>query len=184
MKSKKLRTCAVTLMALWLFISCSSCNNDDNETPPEETLTDEQLLDQVQKDAIKYFWEYAEPNSKLARERYHTDNTSVDANLVTSGGTGFGIMSIIVGIERGFVPREEAVSRLQTGLNFLENADRFHGAWSHWINGTNGNVVPFGTVDNGGDIVETSFLCQALICLREYFKNGNDAEQALARRFY
>jgi hypothetical protein len=167
-----------------LFMSCSSCNKSDPEedTPPitEEPLTDNELLDQVQKDALKYFWDYAEVNSKLARERYHVDDPSNDANIVTTGGTGFGIMTIITGVERGFVPRSEAVARLQTGLNFLENADRFHGAWPHWINGTNGNVIPFGTVDNGGDLVETSFLCQALICLREYFKNGNEAEQALA----
>ena len=89
-------------------------------------------------------------------------------------------MTIIAGVERGLVPRGEAVTRLQTGLDFLENADRFHGAWPHWIDGATGNVVPFGTKDNGGDLVETSFLCQALITLREYFKNGNEAEQALA----
>jgi hypothetical protein len=165
------------------FMSCSSCNkSEDGEPPVTETLTDEQLLDLAQKDALKYFWDYAETNSKLARERYHTDDPGNDAHIVTTGGTGFGIMTIIAGIERGFVPRSEAVARLQTGLNFLENADRFHGAWPHWIDGVTGNVIPFGTMDNGGDLVETSFLCEALICLREYFKNGNDAEQALAQQ--
>ena len=175
---------------LSLCVSCSSCDkSDDTENknpdpapPAAEVLTDEQLLDLAQKDALKYFWDYAEPNSKLARERYHTDNPSVDANIVTTGGSGFGLMTILVGVERGFIPRAEAVSRLQTALNFLETADRFHGAWPHWMNGTNGNVVPFGTIDNGGDLVETSFLCQGLICLREYFKEGNEAEQALAAK--
>lgn len=164
----------------FLLVSCS-CSNQSNDTPQEVVqLTDEQLLDLAQKDALKYFWDYAETNSKLARERYHVEQTSLDENLVTTGGSGFGLMTIIVGIERGFVPREEAVTRLNTALTFLENADRFHGAWSHWINGTNGNVVPFGNDDDGGDIVETSFLCQGLICVREYFKNGTPAEQALA----
>ncbi|MEL1245932.1 glucoamylase family protein [Flavobacterium sp. DGU11] len=172
---------------LTLCISCASCDKKDddenNTTPPlEETMTDQQILDLAQKDAIKYFWDYAEPNSKLARERYHTDDPGNDAQIVTTGGSGFGLMSILVGIERGFVPRGEAVTRLQTALNFLENADRFHGAWPHWMNGINGNVIPFGTVDNGGDLVETSFLCEALICMREYFKNGNEAEQALAQQ--
>lgn len=167
-----------------LFMSCSSCNKaeEENTTPTEPTLTDQQLLDLVQKDALKYFWDYAETNSKLARERYHTDDPSNDAQIVTTGGTGFGIMTILVGIERGFVPRDQAIARLQTGLDFLENADRFHGAWPHWMNGATGNVIPFGTVDNGGDLVETSFLCQALICLREYFKNGTPEEQALAQQ--
>jgi hypothetical protein len=167
-------------------MSCSACNNsDDNndgDPPVTQTMTDAQILDLAQKDALKYFWDYAETNSKLARERYHTDDPSNDAHVVTTGGSGFGIMTIIAGIERGFVPRDEAVTRLTTGLNFLETADRFHGAWPHWMNGGDGHVIPFGTVDNGGDIVETSFLCQALICLREYFKNGNPAEQALAQK--
>jgi len=168
-------------------MSCSSCDsksddsgNTTTDPPVTEVLSDEELMDLAQKDALKYFWDYAEVNSKLARERYHTDQPSLDDNIVTTGGSGFGLMTLLVGIERGFIPRGEAVTRLQTALNFLENADRFHGAWPHWMNGTNGNVVPFGDIDNGGDLVETSFLCQGLICLREYFKNGNAAEQALA----
>lgn len=163
---------------LLLFGSCSKDSSPQTEEPI--VLTDEEILNLAQKDALKYFWDYAETNSKLARERYHTDETFVDANLVTTGGSGFGLMTILVGIERGFVPRGEAITRLNTALTFLENADRFHGAWPHWMNGTNGDVVPFGTVDNGGDIVETSFLCQGLICIREYFKNGSAEEQALA----
>jgi hypothetical protein len=165
------------------LLSCSCSDSKDQPvviTPPAQTLTDEQLLDLVQKDALKYFWDYAETNSKLSRERYHTDNPSLDQNLVTTGGSGFGLMTLLVGIERGFIPRAEATTRLTTALNFLSNANRFHGAWPHWMNGTNGTVVPFGSDDNGGDLVETSFLCQALICVREYFKNGSSAEQALA----
>lgn len=170
------------LVLLHFFLVSYSCSNQAISPKPEEivTLSDEQLLDLAEKDALKYFWEYAETNSKLARERYHQDEPFVDANLVTTGGSGFGLMTILVGIQRGFINREEAVSRLTTALTFLENADRFHGAWSHWINGATGHVVPFGADDNGGDIVETSFLCQGLICVREYFKTGNVTEQALA----
>jgi hypothetical protein len=179
------------VLFLNIFNSCSSSTNtgDSSGTPlptnpvsPVTPLSDTEALDLVQKESIKYFWDYAEINSKLARERYLTDNPSFDADIVTTGGSGFGLMSIIVGVERGFIPRVEAVSRLTTALTFLENADRFHGAWSHWISGSTGHVIPFGTVDNGGDIVETSFLCQGLLTLREYFKNGNATEQALATK--
>jgi hypothetical protein len=174
------------LFILQFFIISCSCSKN-NDVIEEEVITvppmsDQEILDLAQKDAFKYFWNYAETNSKLARERYHVDESYVDANLVATGGSGFGLMTILVGIERGFVSRGEAIARLQTALTFLENADRFHGAWSHWINGTNGNTIPFGTVDNGGDIVETSFLCQGLICVREYFKNGTAEEQALAQK--
>ncbi|WP_298115007.1 glucoamylase family protein [Flavobacterium sp.] len=181
------------LIIPFLFSSCS-CSDKSTIVEEEEEIivpvindpitpiSDTDALDQVQKDVLKYFWEYAETNSKLARERYHTDDVSNDANIVTTGGSGFGLMTIIVGVERGFVNRAEAVSRLTTALNFLETADRFHGAWPHWINGTNGHVIPFGTKDNGGDLVETSFLCQGLITVREYFKNGTAEEQALAQK--
>lgn len=171
-----------SLVIIQFFLVSCSCSNQANSPKPEEfiPLTDEQLLDLSQKDALKYFWDYAETNSKLARERYHQDEPYVDANVVTTGGSGFGLMTILVGVQRGFVNREDAVTRLTTALTFLQNADRFHGAWSHWINGSNGRVIPFGNTDNGGDIVETSFLCQGLICVREYFKNGTPTEQALA----
>ena len=176
------------------FISYSSCDSPKEpdvvitlpEPEPDPVfgpgLPDSGLLDLAQKDALKYFWDYAETNSKLARERYHTDDPSNDANIVTTGGSGFGFMTIITGIERNFIPRSEAVIRLTTALNFLETADRFHGAWPHWLNGTNGRVVPFGNDDDGGDLVETAFLCQGLIVIREYFKDGNPSEQALAQK--
>ena len=180
------------LVFIGFFNSCSSSTPDSKggtgtplpTTPvtPTVPLTDIEAMDQVQKDAIKYFWDYAEPNSKLARERYYTNDPSFEANIVTTGGSGFGLMSIIVGVERGFVNRSEAVSRLTTAMNFLEKADRFHGAWPHWMDGSTGKVIPFGTKDNGGDLVETSFLCQGLLSVREYFKNGSDSEKALAAK--
>lgn len=175
----------IRFSVLLLFFTLLSCGNktetnDKDKSNKVEKLTDEQALDQVQKDAIKYFWDYAEPNSKLGRERYHTDNPGFEANKVTTGGSGFGLMSLIVGVERGFVPREEAVSRMTTAMNFLEKADRYHGAWSHWMDGTTGKSISFGNKDDGGDIVETAFLCQGLIAVREYFKNGNSAEKTLA----
>lgn len=153
--------------------------------PPSSATqyTEAELLVLAEKDPLKYFWEYAESNSKLARERYHTDNPGLDANLVTTGGSGFGLMTILVGIKNGYISRSEAVSRLTIALNFLGNADRFHGAWPHWINGVTGKVVPFGSLDNGGDLVETAFLTQGLICIREYFKNSTDpAELGLATK--
>lgn len=140
------------------------------------------MLDLTQKETFKYFWDYAESNSGCARERYHPNNPSNDSNTVATGGTGFGLMAILVGIERGFISRSQAVDRFNKIFTFLENADRFHGAWSHWINGSTGTVKPFSPMDNGGDLVETAYLAQGLICVKEYFKNGNDSEKTLANK--
>lgn len=155
---------------------------EDSGGEEEPDISDNELLDLTQAETFKYFWDFAEENSGGARERYHPNDPDRDSHIVTSGGTGFGLMAILVGIERGFVTRTEGVERLNTLLDFLENADRFHGAWPHWINGATGAVIPFSDLDDGGDLVETAFLAQGLICIKEYFKNGSDAEQALAQQ--
>jgi hypothetical protein len=136
-------------------------------------FNDNALLDMVQRYTFRYFWEFGHPVSGMARER----NTSAD--VVTSGGTGFGIMAMLVAVERGFITRQAGLERLLTMTNFLGNADRFHGAFPHWLNGATGTVVPFSQYDNGGDLVETAFLMQGLLCARQYFDENDASEQAL-----
>ena len=162
-----------------LFSSCSKNGTHNEETPAQSDI---ELMKIVQEDVLKYFWDYAHPNSKLARERIHENDFYFNQNIVTTGASGFGFLNILMGIENQFITKTAGISHLETALNFLENADRFHGAWPHWMDGNSGVVIPFSTLDNGGDIVETAFLCQALICIREYFKNGNTQEQELAQK--
>jgi hypothetical protein len=148
-------------------------------TDPEPKLpviSDDELLTLVQRQTFKYFWDFAHPASGMARER----NTSGD--IVTSGGSGFGIMAIIVAIERDFVSRPEGVQRLAKIVSYLETADRFHGAWSHWINGNTGDVIPFSAKDNGGDLVETSFLIQGLLTFRQYLEPSDTVGNNLINR--
>lgn len=136
-------------------------------------MTDEQFLDMTQEYTFRYFWEYAHPVSAMARERLGSDE------IVTTGGTGFGVMAIITGIHRGYITREEGVDRLLKLVSFLQFADRFHGVYPHWMNGTTGEVYPFSTFDNGGDLVETAFLMQGLLAARGYFDEDNPKEAAL-----
>ena len=166
------------------LVSCDSMKLISASANTTLTNTDEVLMTKVQKDVLKYFWEFAEPTSMLARERYHEDGIYPrnDKNVITTGGSGFGMMTILVGVERKFIPRKEAVKRLTVMADFLAKSDRHHGAWSHWINGETGKTVPFGKKDNGGDLVETAFLVQGIISVREYFKNGNKEEKALAKK--
>ena len=142
-------------------------------TPKFPVVSDDELLTLVQQQTFKYFWDFGHPLSGLARER----NTS--GEIVTTGGSGFGLMAILVGMERGFVSRNEGIARVQKIVGFLENADRFHGAWPHWLNGTTGKVYPFSTNDDGGDLVETSFLAAGLLTVRQYLDPGNPAEKNL-----
>ncbi|MGC1391144.1 MAG: glucoamylase family protein [Bacteroidales bacterium] len=134
-------------------------------------ISDENLLTLVQQQTFKYFWDFGHPSCGLARER----NSSGD--VVTIGGSGFGIMDIIVAIERGFISRTDGLSRLDKILGFLETCDRFHGVWPHWLNGVTGKTVPFSATDNGGDIVETSYMIQGLLCMRQYLDSTVVAEK-------
>jgi len=177
-------------LSLFTLINCSSADPKSSDTtPPPVTpvakLTDDELVDLVQKQTFKYFWDFAEPNSGLARERYHPDGNypDNDSNIVTTGGSGFGLLAIVAADSRGYISRAQTFERLTKVANFLEKADRFHGAWPHWMDGNTGKVKPFGTKDNGGDLVETAFLCEGIIAIREYFKNGNAEEKALAVRY-
>jgi hypothetical protein len=180
----------ISVLFLAFTFFCCGSNDKAKENAQENTsgvveLTDEQLLDAVQKQTFKYFWDYAEPNSGLARERFHPDGNypENDSNIVTTGGSGFGLMALVAGIDRGYVSKEEGVKRLDKIADFLAKADRFHGAWSHWIDGNTGKVKPFGTKDNGGDLVETSFLVSGFITVREYLKTGNEKEKAVAAKY-
>ncbi len=137
-------------------------------------MTDEQFLDMVQEYTFRYFWDYGHPISGLIRERLGSDD------ICTSGGTGFGVMALLVGIERQFITREQGAKRLKKITDFLLNtADKFHGAFPHWINGETGKVIPFSKYDNGGDLVETSFLIQGLLCAKQYFNKNESIENSL-----
>ena len=100
-------------------------------------------------------------------------------DIVTTGGTGFGIMALIVGVHRGYITREEGVNRLLKIVSFLQFADRFHGVFPHWMNGKTGDVIPFSTFDNGGDLVETAFLMEGLLSARQYFNQNLLTENTL-----
>jgi len=186
-----MRSIKPTIFFLFLLISIG-CKNENkkeatNNSKEVETssISEEALLDTVQKQTLKYFWEYAEPNSGMARERYHPDGEypKNDAHVVTTGGSGFGLMAIVAGMEREWIERDSAVARLDKIANFLDNAPRFHGVWPHWLNGETGDVQAFSDKDNGGDLVETSFLAQGFIVVREYLKNGSEEEQAVAAKY-
>jgi hypothetical protein len=141
-----------------------------------QEIPDDDLLTLIQLQTFKYFWDFGHPSCGMARDR----NTSGD--VVTTGGSGFGIMAMIVAMERGFISRADGINRLDKILGFLETCDRFHGAWPHWLNGSTGKTVPFSATDNGGDLVETSLMIQGLLTMRQYLDSTNNAEKAEIRR--
>ncbi|MEH0155381.1 glucoamylase family protein [Limibacter armeniacum] len=142
-------------------------------------FSDEELMEMVQQYTFRYFWDFAHPTTGMSRER---DAHKLGDKVVTVGGSGFGVMAIIVGAERGWITREQAVDHLLKVTKFLEETDRFHGMWAHWYDGDAKKVVEFGHKDNGGDIVESSFMAQGLLTARQYFDGNGKKEQQLRER--
>lgn len=170
------------LLITAFFVSTNSISqNRSNATNRPLHLSDTSLLELVQKQTFRYFWDFAHPVSGMARERSNiTDEYGWETT--TAGGTGFGVMATVVAVERKWVERDTAVLRLLKMVNFLRKADKFHGVFPHWLNGETGKVIPFSPKDDGGDLVETAYLFQGLLAARQYFNQNNAHEIQLRQK--
>lgn len=166
-----------------------------------KNLTDDQLLETVQKQTFRFFWHGAHPVSGMALERDNTvlaeyywdyineawdepnfSKTTFGPDACAVGGSGFGIMSTIVAVQRGWIGRDTAVRRLIKIADFLQHADCYHGIYPHFLNGKTGKVIPFGRLDDGADLVETSYLLMGFLCAREFFNKDIPREKYLRNR--
>lgn len=164
-----------------VFAQKQNSNPIGNYSGINTNISDSALLDLVQRQTIKYFWDFAHPVSGMARER---SNTSFDYGdeVVTTGGTGFGVLALIVGAERKWIPRDSVANRLLKMLKFLYKADSYHGVFPHWMNGATGKTIKFSRKDDGADLVETSYLFEGLLCARAYFNADNKVENEIRGR--
>ena len=175
-KSGNPREYTYRICPLGLPVDSASAFEVKAEVP---AASDSVLLDMVQEYTLRYFTDFAHPQTGLARER----SNDMNGDIVTTGGTGFGLMSLIVGAERGFITRERALQIIGKTVTFLEECERFHGAWAHWYDGDTGRTFSFSQYDNGGDIVETAFLVEGLLAVRQWLADSPVAEEkALAQR--
>lgn len=167
------------------FYKLSSVGYDYSESSLSKSIkvstremSDEELLDMVQEASFRYYWEAAEVNSGLALE-----NIPGRKNMIATGASGFGIMAMVVGVERGFITKDEFITRMKKIVRFVENGDRFHGALPHFMDGPTGKVEAFfGEYDDGADLVETSFFMQGLLTAEQYLSKINPEEKHLRDR--
>jgi hypothetical protein len=175
---------AVLLVMFSVAVNAQSAKTEQRKiiTPVrEKNISDSALLDIVQKQTFKYFWDFASPVSGMVRERSN-EAYGYGKEVVTTGGTGFGVMAIIAATERKWITRDTAANFLLRMVKFLSKADAYHGAFPHWMNGETGKTIPFSRKDDGADLVETSYLFQGLLCARQYFNNDNRIENELRGR--
>lgn len=177
-------SCAIIAILCLLLAMDSTAQKKKTAADPtiqiRKNLSDDELLDLVQKQTFRYFWDFAHPVSGLARERSNPPPAQED--VVTTGGSGFGIMAIVVATERKWISRDSAASRLLKIVRFLGKANHYHGIFPHWMNGTTGKTFPFSRNDDGADLVESSFLFQGLLTARQYFNGDSPQEKELVNR--
>ena len=151
------------------------------DAPSLASLSDDALLEIVQRQTFKFFWEGAHPKSGLVLDR-RSARREPNNHKIAVGGSGFGVMAIIVAVERGWITRAAALERLEKILDVLIAATVYHGAFPHFLNGRTGLTLPFSRKDDGGDLVETAYLCMGLLCVRQYFQRDTPAERNLRTR--
>ncbi|WP_346237591.1 glucoamylase family protein [Niabella insulamsoli] len=176
---------ALTLLVSTICVGQKSTAKKSHAIPYtlkiDKQISDTALVDLVQKQTLRYFWDFAHPVSGLARERSN-ESFNYGNEVVTTGGTGFGIMAIIAGVNRGWIERDTAARFLLKMTRFLYKADAYHGVFPHWFDGATGKTIPFSRKDDGADLVESAFLFQGLLCARQYFDRDNDVERQLRGR--
>ncbi|MCA9197417.1 MAG: hypothetical protein KDA87_07755 [Planctomycetales bacterium] len=175
---------ARNIALLWLWLATGIVISAEPADVPQGELSDQQLLETVQRQTFRYFYDFGHPECGLALERSapalrNSAGHPGLEHIVTTGGTGFGLMSFPIAVDRNWITREQAVQRLLKIVRFLENVPRFHGMWAHWYMGDSGQVRPFSAKDNGGDLVESAFLLQGLLAVRQYFDAKNPEESEL-----
>ena len=144
----------------------STVNNDNTYSP----LTVKAAMNDQQQKVISYFYEGANQATGMAY------NGSTSKTTLTTGATGMGIMNLVIGVERGWISREDAANHIVKIVRFLKTADRFAGAWAHWYR-PDGKTLPFGNQNEAGEIVETAFMMGGLLTACEYFTGNSEAEK-------
>jgi hypothetical protein len=155
-----------------------SAQSEATSIAATHAMSDDELLTMLQEACFRYYWE-ATGNHRGAI----LESIPGDERIVATGATGFGVMALIVGVDRHFITREQGLDRIRQIVGFFERAPRYHGAWSHFNDSRTAQTLPvFGKFDDGGDLVETAFLMQGLLAARQYFSGPSDAERDLYRR--
>ena len=167
------------IFLFFLFFGVCSCSVNAINPPSDVTekqLSDDELMTLVQKQTFRYFWDFAHPESGLAHER-----SNGGAETATIGGSGFGVMAIIVGIERGFVTREQGAERMLKIVRFLsdKNTDSYHGMWAHWMNGKTGKTIPFSRKGRWSGYCRIRFHVRRLVGCHQYFTKDNPTENRI-----
>ncbi len=153
---------------------------------PARAAAERALLDDTEERTFRYFWELADPRTGLVPDRWPT------RSFASVAATGFGLTAYPIGVERGWVTREEAQEKVLLTLRFLWSAPQgpepvgragHHGFFYHFLDPGSGER--FEQVELSS--VDTALLVAGILFCRDYFDRPSAPEQEireLAERIY
>lgn len=137
-------------------------------------------LDEIQKRHFLFFWELAHKTNFQVPDRYPTDDFSSIA------ATGFGLSAYLVGVERGWITREQAIERVLKTLEFLKNLPQgpeasgvsgYRGWFYHFLNTQ--DARRFKTVELSS--IDTGLLMAGILSCMTYFDRNNPNEENIRK---
>jgi hypothetical protein len=137
---------------------------------------DDQLLNDLEHANFQFFWEQANPQTGLIKDRCNVreEDKSIASSIAS---TGFGLTAICIGEKRGFISYSAARLRVVQGLSFLWHKLPTHrGFFYHFANINTGERL----WDSEVSSVDTAILLCGVLTCREHFQDKDIDELAHA----
>src|SRR5215204_5624413 len=164
------RTFCVFCAFLWLLLLCGS-------------VAAQSFIDDLQQRSFRYFWEQADPQTGLVPDRARMDGSPLDAshqNVASIAATGFGLTSLCIAADRGWISKAEALERTRNTLRFFDSR-AFHqrGWFYHWMDAKTGERRWNSEVSS----IDTALLLAGVLTVRQCFRDDQEIVR-LATRIY
>jgi hypothetical protein len=144
---------------------------------------DEKFLEDLSRRSFNFFWENADPNTGLVRDRARTDGSSHDErhrNVASIASTGFGLTALCIAAERGWAPPQEARERIRRALQFLSGEFPHKNGWFyHFVDMQTGERVWQSELSS----IDTALLLAGVLTARQYYRSDREIH-ALATKIY
>ena len=136
--------------------------------------SDKEMLDQLLAETLPYFIEQTNPVNGLIADKTQTGSPASIAVI------GFGLSCYIIGVQRGLMTREEAVSKTLSILSFFynskqgqeENASGYRGFYYHFLDMQTGRRAWTSEVST----IDTALFIAGVLSSAHYFTGDNKQE--------
>ena len=135
---------------------------------------DEAFLEDLSRRTFRFFWEQADPQTGLVRDRARIDDSPLDENhrdVASIAATGFGLTALAIAAERGWLTPRETRARVLTTLHFFATrATHEHGWFYHWMDAKTGARRWNSEVSS----IDTALLLAGVLTVRQKFPDDRE----------